>query len=225
MPRYSREPRDKAAYRRRCDRLYGLAAGAYDRAVTILPIWRRWLDRALPYLRGPQVLEVSFGTGYLLTRYAGRVEARGIDLNARMVAIAEQKVRRAGLHAELRQGDVEALPYPDASFDTVLCTAAFSGYPDGRRALAELLRVMKPDGRLVILDVGYPDDGNRLGTWLTGLWKLTGDLIRDMDALFGEFGLQVVHVEVGAWGSMHLWVATWAPGPGSMRGPRQVSPG
>lgn len=105
MPRYSREPQDKAAYRRRGDRLYGLAAGAYDRAVTILPIWRRWLDRVLPYVVGPQVLEISFGTGYLLTRYAGDVEAHGIDLNARMVAIATQKVRRAGLNAELRQGD------------------------------------------------------------------------------------------------------------------------
>ena len=85
---------------------------------------------------------------------------------------------------------------------------AFSGYPDGHRALAEMLRVLKPDGRLVLIDVGYPTDGNRLGTWLTRCWMLSGDLIRDMDALFAAFDLDVSHEAIGGWGSTHLWVAT-----------------
>ncbi len=209
MPRYSTEPIDGAAYKRRNDRYYSRFARLYDRLVTVLPFWGRLLSRALPFIEGPRVLEVSFGTGYLLTQYAGRVEAHGIDLNAQIVAVARRNLRRVGLSADLSQGDVEALPYPDASFDTVVCTAAFSGYPDAHQALSEMLRVLRPDGRLVLIDVGYPTDGNRLGTWLTRFWKLT-DLIRDMDALFESFDLRVTHESVGGWGSIHLWVATRA---------------
>ncbi len=212
-PRYSREPTDATSYRRRFDLLYSRTAPAYDLVVKVVPTWRRWLDRALPFVTGPRVLEVSFGTGYLLTRYCGRVEAHGVDLNARMVALATRNLHRAGLHANLCRANVEALPYPEGCFDTVLCTASFSGYPDGHRALAELLRVMKPDGRLVILDVGYPSDGNRLGTGLTRLWMRAGDLIRDLDMLFREFDLHVDHHEIGAWGSMHLWIVTRASAP------------
>ena len=173
-----------------------------------MPVWRRWLRHALPHLKGPRVLEVSFGTGWLLTQYAGRFEAHGVDLNRRIVAIAGATLHRAGLQAELRQGNVEALPYPDGSFDTVLCTMAFSGYPDGRAALAEMRRVLRPDGRLVLIDVNYPADGNRLGTWAVELWKWAGDLIRDLNALFAEFGLAATDDEIGGWGSVHLYVAT-----------------
>ncbi len=208
MPSYSTEPVEREGYRRQWDRFYTRTARLYDLFVRVTPVWRRWLRAALPHLKGPRVLEVSFGTGYLLTRYAGRLEAHGIDINARMLAVARKNLRRAGLTAELRQGDVEALPYPDASFDTVLSTMAFSGYPDGRAALAEMLRVLKSDGRLVLIDIGYPSDGNRVGTWVNTFTMATGDVIRDMDALFDAFGLRVRDREIGGWGSVHLWVAT-----------------
>ena len=211
MTRYSTEPIDKEAYKQRFDRFYARFARLYDALVRMLPFWRRWLSRAVPHIRGPRVLEVSFGTGCLLTRYAGAVEAHGVDLNPRMVAVARRNLRRAGLAADLRRGDVEALPYPDGTFDTVVDTMAFSGYPDGHRALAEMLRVLKPDGRLVLIDVGYPTDGNRPATWLTRLWMLSGDLIRDMDALFAAFDLDVSHEAIGGWGSTRLWVATRPP--------------
>ncbi len=94
MSRYSSEPADRAAYRRGFDGFYTRIAGIYDLFVKAVPLWRRWLRRALPQLKGPRVLEVPFGTGYLLTRYAGRVEAHGVDLNARMVAVAQENLRR-----------------------------------------------------------------------------------------------------------------------------------
>ena len=199
MPRYSVEPANWEAYRRHWDRFYTRTARLYDLFVRVTPVWRRWLRAALPHLKGPRVLEVSFGTGYLLTRYAARFEAHGVDINAQMLAVARGNLRRAGLSAELRQGDVEALPYPDASFDTVLSTMAFSGYPDGRAALAEMLRVLKPDGRLVLVDIDYPSDGNRVGTWVARFTMATGDVVRDMDALFDAFGLHVRDREIGGW--------------------------
>jgi ubiquinone/menaquinone biosynthesis C-methylase UbiE len=208
MRRYSEEPRDRRAFTEAFDRFYTRSAPVYDLMVKALPVWKTWLQSALPHLSGPRVLEVSFGTGWLMTRYAGRFEVHGVDLNERMVATARENLRRRGLEADLRQGNVEALPYPDGFFDTVLNTMAFSGYPDARTSLAEMVRVLKPEGRLVLIDVNYPANGNWLGTRLTELWKRGGDLVRDMGALFREAGLDYSDEEIGGRGSIHLYVAT-----------------
>jgi ubiquinone/menaquinone biosynthesis C-methylase UbiE len=205
--RYSAEPEDKRQFTDAFDRFYSRFARLYDWAVKLTPWWRRWLRQALPHIAGPRVLEVSFGTGWLLTQYAARFETHGIDLNEAMVAVARRNLERGGAVAALRRGNVESLPYPDDAFDTVVNTMSFSGYPDGTRAMAELSRVVRPGGRVVLIDVGYPGDGNRLGTAIANLWKRTGDLIRDMDRLFGKFGFDVVDREIGGWGSVHLYVA------------------
>jgi ubiquinone/menaquinone biosynthesis C-methylase UbiE len=204
---YSDEPKDHEAFQKSFDRFYTHFAPVYDVLVKTLPQWKKWLRQAIPYLQGPRVLEVSFGTGFLMTQYAGQFETSGIDLNAKMVTTATKNLARAGLQANLRQGSVEALPYPDEQFNTVLCTMAFSGYPDGHQALSEMLRVVAPDGRLVIVDINYPTDGNRRGTYVTKGWMRSGDVIRDMDALFRGFELPYVDLEIGGWGSVHLYVA------------------
>ena len=206
-PEYSPEPEDGHAFTQRFDRPYTRLARTYDVAVKLLPTWRRWLGCSLPHIKGPLVLEVSPGTGWLLTQYAAHYEVHAIDLNRNLVEIARANLRRAGLDADIRVGDVQALPYADASFDTVLNTMAFSGYPDGRSALSEMVRVLRPGGRLVFIDVNYPSDGNRAGSALVTLWKCSGDLIRDMAALFGALGLDAVDREIGGFG-VHLYIAT-----------------
>lgn len=206
--RYSSEPAEPDAFTKRFDRFYTRFASVYDALVKVGPFWKRWLARALPHIRGPRVLEVSCGTGYLLTKYAGEVDASAIDLNAKMVELTKENLRRSQLTANVQQADVEALPYTDESFDTVLNTMAFSGYPNGQEALAEMTRVLKPGGRLVLIDIGYPDDDDKLGALLTELWRKSGDLIRDMEALLGEAGLDYWKEPIGGSGSVHLYVAT-----------------
>lgn len=205
--RYSQEPQDPRAFTEAYDRFYTRFAPAYTLAVKAIPVWKTWLSHSLPHLEGPRVLEVSFGTGWLMTQYADRFEAYGIDLNERMVAIARENLRTRGLHAELQKCNVEALPYPDGFFDTVLNTMAFSGYPDAHQALREMLRVLKPGGHLVLIDVNYPTDGDWLGTRLTELWKSAGDLVRDLDTLLRDHGLDYSDEEIGGRGSIHLYVA------------------
>jgi len=208
-PAFSVEPEDPGAYTTANDRMYTRLATVYDVAVKALPLWRRWIGHAVPWIRGPRVLEVSFGTGWLLTRYAGHYRTDGIDLNPALLAVARRNLARAGIRADLRLGSVEALPYPDATFDTVVNTMSFSGYPDGAAAAAELARVLAPQGRLVLIDVNYPADGNRLGTALVErLWKPAGDLVRDLPALLSTAGLEVRDLEIGGWGSVHLYLAT-----------------
>lgn len=172
-----------------------------------LPVWRTWLDSVLPHLAGPRVLEVSFGTGYLLGRYASRLEVCGLERNRRMIEVARAALARSGRHAALVQGDVAQLPFPDARFDTVVNTMALSGYPRAAPALAEMRRVLRPGGRLLLLDVGYPGDGNWIGTLLTEGWKRAGDLIRPVAALLEETGFCVADEEVGGFGSVHLYRA------------------
>ncbi|MGN6612958.1 MAG: class I SAM-dependent methyltransferase [Angustibacter sp.] len=208
VPTYSAEPSDPRAYTARNDRLYARFAGLYDVVVRISPVWRRWLGEAVPLIRGPRVLEVSFGTGWLLTQYAGRFDTDGIDLNPALLKTARRNLAKAGVTAALQQGSVEALPFPDATFDTVVNTMAFTGYPDGPAAAAELARVLKPGGALVLIDINFPADGNRWGTALVEyFWKPFGDLIRDVAGLLTDAGLDVEDAEIGGWGSVHLYRA------------------
>ncbi len=205
-PLYSDEPRDAKAYQDRFDRAYTRIAGVYDIAIKVLPLWKRWLKHTLPYITGRRVLEVSFGTGYLMTQYADRFEVHGIELNARMVSIAKSNLRRAGVSATLRQGTVERLPHEDGYFDTVINTMAFSGYPDAAKAMAELRRVLAPGGSLVLIDVNYPASGSWLGTKLTRIWQAGGDIIRDMDQVLTTHGFDYEDIEIGGFGSLHMYV-------------------
>lgn len=208
MQKYSEEPEDHCAFTENFDRFYTRFAGAYDLLVKAVPLWKKWLRCAVPHLVGPRILEVSFGTGWLMTQYADRFEVHGVDLNNRMVGIAKKNLGRSGLSAELQQGNVESLPFPDDFFDTVLCTMAFSGYPNAQMALSEMVRVLKPNGRVVLVDVNYPANGNRLGVMLTRFWVQSGDLVRDIDTLFEINQLSYSNEEIGGCGSIHLYVAS-----------------
>ena len=207
VPTYSSEPEDRQQFSREYDRIYTAIAGVYDLAVKVLPVWKSWLRQALPHIRGPKVLEVSFGTGYLLTQYADRFETHGIDYNEKMVSVARENLKQRGLTARLEQGDVESLPYDDESFDCIVNTMAFTAYPDGVKAMSELHRVLKKGGRLVLVDIEYPADRNWLGMQMTRFWAALGDIIRDMGAVFREFGFEYTDEEIGGFGSVHLYVA------------------
>jgi ubiquinone/menaquinone biosynthesis C-methylase UbiE len=125
-----------------------------------------------------------------------------------LARIAKENLRQSGLKASLQVANVESLPYPAASFDSVINTMAFTGYPDGQRALAEISRVLKPGGRIVMIDINFPRDGNKVGTMLTEGWKIGGDIIRDVSELFERFGYEYTDQEVGGYGSVHLYAAT-----------------
>jgi ubiquinone/menaquinone biosynthesis C-methylase UbiE len=204
---YSTEPDDKAKFTREYDRMYTIFARVYDLAVKVLPVWRTWLKQTLPHIRGQKVLEVSFGTGYLLTQYADRFESHGIDYNEKLVSVASGNLEKKGMTADLRQGNVESLPYEDETFDCVVNTMAFTAYPDGRKAMSELHRVLKTGGRLVLIDIGYPGDRNWLGMKMTRFWAALGDIIRDMGAMFREFHFEYTDREIGGFGSVHLYLA------------------
>jgi ubiquinone/menaquinone biosynthesis C-methylase UbiE len=112
---------------------------------------------------GEEVLDVGCGTGTLAVaaaRAAPGVRVTGLDADASILARARKKAAGAGLEIGFDQGRATGLPYADASFDLVLSTLLFHHLPDDakRQTAAELVRVLRPGGRLVVGDLGRPQD-------------------------------------------------------------------
>ncbi|MGQ0773769.1 MAG: class I SAM-dependent methyltransferase [Pseudonocardiales bacterium] len=124
------------------------------------------------------VLEVAIGTGRNLAFYPAEVRLTGIDFSPAMLGIARKRATELGREVDLREGDAQALEFPDASFDTVVCTLALCGVPDHRAVIAEMHRVLRPGGKLLLLDhIGSHHRLIRLGQQL--LEKLTVRLLGD----------------------------------------------
>ena len=98
------------------------------------------------------VLEVAVGTGRNLPLYPDGVRLTGIDWSPAMLSVARERAATLGRDADLRPGDAQALDFPDASFDTVLCALGLCAIPDDRRAVTEMARVLRPGGRLLLVD-------------------------------------------------------------------------
>jgi ubiquinone/menaquinone biosynthesis C-methylase UbiE len=97
-------------------------------------------------------LEVAIGTGLNLPFYPGEVQLTGIDFSPAMLGIARRRAEQLDRAADLREADALALPFPDASFDTVVCTFSLCAIPDERRAVREMNRVLRPGGLLLLAD-------------------------------------------------------------------------
>lgn len=107
---------------------------------------------ALDLQPNDRLLDVGCGTGAAVRAAAATVErAVGVDLSPQMIERARELATDAP-GAEFVVGDSENLPFEPDAFTAVLCTASFHHYPDPQKAMAEMVRVLTPDGRLVIAD-------------------------------------------------------------------------
>jgi ubiquinone/menaquinone biosynthesis C-methylase UbiE len=134
--------------------LEGTAAELYQRYL-VPAITTKWaedlLDRARPRAR-EAVLDVACGTGVVARLAARRVapaQVTGLDLNPGMLAVA-RGVPNEGAQISWIEGSALDLPFPPASFDVVLCQLGLQFFPDQRRALGEMRRVLKDIGRAAL---------------------------------------------------------------------------
>lgn len=130
------------------------------------------LLRLLPEGGLGRLLDIGTGTGGLLEALAPRIASGlGIDASRAMLALARARLAREGLaHCTVRQGDMYRLPFPDAAFDTVTLQMVLHYAEDPAAALAEAARVLRPGGRLVVVDLAAHDRAD-LAARLAHRWQ------------------------------------------------------
>jgi len=128
---------------------------ASDYDARIAGLERRFLAATRPWVCGRAAgapLEVAAGTGLNLPPYPVSVSLFVTELNPAMLDAARDRAAGLGLEATFGVADAMALPFADASFDSVVCTFALCGVPDVEGALVEALRVLRPGGNLLLAD-------------------------------------------------------------------------
>lgn len=134
-------------------RFYDRIAPRYDRGIRLAE-WalfkegRRW---AAAQARG-ETLEIGIGTGRNLQYYPDSVRLTGLDVSPAMLELARERARQLNRSIELRAGDAQALDFPEASVDTVVSTLSLCTIPDPAQAVREAARVLRPGGRLILLE-------------------------------------------------------------------------
>lgn len=148
--RNSKQPSDETE---RVRRIQDKEAPRYDRQISfferiLFGDGREWVCSQAE----GKVLELAAGTARNLEHYPSGVEITAVELSPEMLAIGRQRAEDLGRDADLRVGNVQHLDFPDESFDTVVCTLGLCTIPDPRQAISEAYRVLRPGGRLLLLE-------------------------------------------------------------------------
>ncbi|QGK69142.1 methyltransferase domain-containing protein [Allosaccharopolyspora coralli] len=129
------------------------SAPSYDRTMGVCERLLLWDSRDWVCSRASgEVLEVAIGTGLNLAFYPGEIALTGIEWSPAMLSRARQRSGELGRETTLLEGDARSLPFPAESFDTVVCTFSLCAIPDQPQAVAEMVRVVRPGGRLLLAD-------------------------------------------------------------------------
>ncbi len=161
-------------------KLFDNIAPDYDRLNHILSLnidkgWRRKAVREIVDTERPlNVLDVACGTGDFTVEIARKVavggRVTGIDLSEGMMKIGREKIAKAGVEAEMVQGDCEALPYDEGTFDRISVGFGVRNFEHLELGLQEMCRVLKTDGKLVVLELSVPS--NSFVRWCYKLYFL-----------------------------------------------------
>ncbi len=215
--------------------MFDRIAGKYDRLNRIISLgmdrgWRDRLVRAMQLPKSARVLDVATGTADVAIAIAdmhGDAEVIGLDPSANMLEVGRAKIGSYGDRIRLVCGDAQALPFPDAHFDGACISFGIRNVPDRAKGLAEMRRVVKPGGRVVVLELGEPKGGPmaffarlhvhhivpRLGAYLSRApeYRYLQRSIaafpqpEEFAAMMGVAGLSEVTIERLAFGAAHIY--------------------
>jgi len=149
------------------------------------------------------ILEIGVGSGINLPYYSERaVQVVGLDPSTKLLSMAREAMRKSELRVELLHGSAETIPLPDNSVDTVVTTWTLCSISDVVRALSEMRRVLKPEGRLLFVEHGLSPDA-KVRFWqnrLTPLWKRIGGgchLNRPIGQMVQRAGFRIERMDTG----------------------------
>ena len=186
---------DQEAFAGQIRGMFDRIAGVYDLMNTAMTagLHHRWRERAAERAKlepGDSALDACCGTGDLAFELARRVGPQGSvigsDFSERMLDLARRKsAERGGAPVRFEYGDALALAYDDHSFDAVTVGFGVRNLADLERGVAELARVLKPGGRLVILEITQPQRpplSTFFSLWFDRLVPLLGRFAGDREA-------------------------------------------
>ena len=149
-------------------KLFDNIAPDYDKLNHILSLnidkgWRKKAVRNLVDTQEPlKVLDVACGTGDFTIEIAQKVakgsEVIGVDISEGMMAVGREKIKKAGVSAELFVADCEDLPYADNTFDRISVGFGVRNFEHLELGLSQMCRVLAPGGKLVILELSVPSN-------------------------------------------------------------------
>ncbi|HEY7536241.1 MAG TPA: class I SAM-dependent methyltransferase [Thermodesulfobacteriota bacterium] len=168
---------------------------------------RHYRKKLISQAKG-RVLEISIGTGKNLPHYSRRCEIIGVDLSEKMLEIARGSALNTDLSISLLTMDAENLAFKDATFDTVLCTLSLCTIPDPIKALSEMKRVCKSEGKILLLEHVRSHNSflGKIQDWLTplSLRKKGCHLNRNTLENVKEAGLNIEYLENHAAGTFKI---------------------
>lgn len=158
---------DKSAKAGMVAQVFNSVAAKYDimndlMSLGIHRLWKRYTLDCSGVRPGMRVLDIAGGTGDLTEQFAKRVGAQGevvlADINDAMLSVGREKLRNRGVVGNVSyvQADAEQLPFADDSFDVITIAFGLRNVTDKSRALRSMLRVLKPGGRLLVLEFSKP---------------------------------------------------------------------
>jgi demethylmenaquinone methyltransferase/2-methoxy-6-polyprenyl-1,4-benzoquinol methylase len=174
--------------------MFDRIAGVYDLMNTAMTagLHHRWRERAADRAEvasGDRALDVCCGTGDLALELAGRVapggEVIGCDFSEPMLELARSKASERGAEVTFEWADALDLPYEDGGFDAVTVGFGVRNFADLERGLSEMSRVLRPGGRLVILEITQPRRpplSTFFSLWFDRVVPRLGSLAGDRDA-------------------------------------------
>ncbi len=182
--------------------LYGPFAWTYDLVAWVVSMgqWNDWAATALEGMNGPSVLELGHGPGHLLVRMSRRGwRPVGVDLSPQMGRLARRRLLRAGVPARLVRARAQALPFRDGAFAEIVATFP-TEYIIDPHTRDEVVRVLRPGGRVVIVAAARFTGRDPLSRFLEWLYRITGQ----REPLPGA--------DLPIWQRSKLtWTARWVP--------------